>query len=204
MSMLVANFGIKIMVWIDYAIITIIGFSAMASLIRGFIREALSLITWGCAFFVASQFYPYLATYLTRFYDPLIRNGIAIAILFIAMLIVGAVVNYVISALVERTGLSSTDRVFGVCFGVLRGILIVSAILFFLDTFTPLPKSEGWQRSELIPQFSHIVKCFFDYFKNASSVLPENYYAWLMRKNRCAVLSVLLVSHQLTNQFMMR
>ncbi|SPY96198.1 colicin V production protein [Proteus mirabilis] len=39
------------MVWIDYAIIAIIGFSALVSLIRGFVREALSLITWGCGFF---------------------------------------------------------------------------------------------------------------------------------------------------------
>ncbi|SPP31481.1 Colicin V production protein [Arsenophonus endosymbiont of Aleurodicus floccissimus] len=123
-------------------------------------------------FFVASQFYPYLATYLTRFDDRLIRNGIAI--LFIATLIVGAVVNYVISSLVERTGLSGTDRVLGVCFGALRGILIVSAILFLLDTFTPLPKSEDWQRSELILQFSHIIRWFFDYLKNVSSFLPEN------------------------------
>lgn len=168
------DFWIKIMVWIDYSIITIIGFSALVSLIRGFVREALSLVTWGCAFFVASQFYTYLAAYLTRFDDSLIRNGIAIAILFITTLIVGAVVNYVISSLVERTGLSGTDRVLGICFGVLRGILIVSAILFFLDTFTLLPQSEDWRRSELIPQFSHIIRWFFDYLKNASSFLPEN------------------------------
>ncbi|MGP1928683.1 MAG: colicin V production protein [Arsenophonus sp. NC-WZS1-MAG3] len=163
------------MVWIDYAIITIIIFSTLVSLIRGFIREALSLITWGCAFFVASQFYPYLGTYyLTRFDDTLIRNGIAIAILFITTLIAGTVVNYVISFLVERGGLSSTDRILGVCFGVLRGTLIVSAILFFLDTFTSLPKSEDWQRSELISQFSHIIRWFFDYLKNVSSFLPKN------------------------------
>ncbi|MGP1954492.1 MAG: colicin V production protein [Arsenophonus sp. NC-TX2-MAG3] len=163
------------MVWIDYAIITIIIFSTLVSLIRGFIREALSLITWGSAFFVASQFYPYLGTYyLTRVDDTLIRNGIAIAILFITTLIAGTVVNYVISSLVERGGLSSTDRMLGVCFGVLRGTLIVSVILFFLDTFTSLPKSEDWQRSELISQFSHIIRFFFDYLKNVSSFLPKN------------------------------
>ncbi|MGP1958542.1 MAG: colicin V production protein [Arsenophonus sp. NC-CH8-MAG3] len=163
------------MVWIDYAIIAIIIFSTLVSLIRGFIREALSLITWGCAFFVASQFYPYLATYyLTRFDDMLIRNSIAIIILFITTLLVGTIVNYLISSLVEGVGLSSIDRVLGVFFGVLRGTLIVSAILFFLDTFTSLPKSEDWKRSELIPQFSHIIRWFFDYLKNVSSFLPKS------------------------------
>lgn len=44
------------MVWIDYAIIAIIGFSALVSLIRGFVREALSLITWGCAFLLLANF----------------------------------------------------------------------------------------------------------------------------------------------------
>ncbi|WP_350305135.1 colicin V production protein [Photorhabdus viridis] len=163
------------MVWIDYVIIAIIGFSALVSLIRGFIREALSLVTWGCAFFVASHFYSYLAVYFTRFEDELVRNGIAIALLFIATLIVGSMVNYVIGSLVQRTGLSGTDRVLGVCFGALRGVLIVAAILFFLDTFTPLSQSDDWKQSQLIPQFSHIIRWFFDYLQNASSFLPEKY-----------------------------
>ncbi|AKH62042.1 MULTISPECIES: colicin V production protein [Photorhabdus] len=163
------------MVWIDYVIIAIIGFSALVSLIRGFIREALSLVTWGCAFFVASHFYSYLAVYFTRFEDELVRNGIAIALLFIATLIVGSVVNYVIGSLVQRTGLSGTDRVLGVCFGALRGVLIVAAILFFLDTFTPLSQNDDWKQSQLIPQFSHIIRWFFDYLQNASSFLPEKY-----------------------------
>lgn len=90
------------MVWIDYAIIAVIGFSCLVSLIRGFVREALSLVTWGCAFFVASHYYTYLAVWFTGFEDEMVRNGIAIAILFIATLIVGAIVNYVISALVEE------------------------------------------------------------------------------------------------------
>ncbi|OCQ51261.1 Colicin V production protein [Photorhabdus australis subsp. thailandensis] len=163
------------MVWIDYVIIAIIGFSALVSLIRGFIREALSLVTWGCAFFVAGHFYTYLAVYFTRFEDELVRNGIAIAVLFIATLVVGSMVNYVIGSLVERTGLSGTDRVLGICFGALRGVLIVAAILFFLDTFTPFSQSEDWKQSQLIPQFSHIIRWFFDYLQNASSFLPEKY-----------------------------
>ncbi|WP_413737784.1 colicin V production protein [Sodalis sp. RH21] len=162
------------MIWVDYVIIGIIVFSALISLIRGFIREALSLITWGCAFFVASHYYIYLAVYFTRFDDQLVRNGIAIALLFVATLIVGAIVNYVIGSLVERTGLSGTDRVLGVCFGALRGILVVSAMLFFLDTFTGFSQSADWQQSQLIPQFSGIIRWFFDYLQSTSSFLPRH------------------------------
>ena len=161
------------MVWIDYAIIAVIAFSSLVSLIRGFVREALSLVTWGCAFFVASHYYTYLSVWFTGFEDELVRNGIAIAVLFIATLIVGAIVNYVIGQLVEKTGLSGTDRVLGICFGALRGVLIVAAILFFLDTFTGFSKSEDWQKSQLIPEFSFIIRWFFDYLQSSSSFLPR-------------------------------
>lgn len=46
------------MVWVDYAILAIIGLSTVISLIRGFVKEAISLIVWIAAFFVASHYYP--------------------------------------------------------------------------------------------------------------------------------------------------
>lgn len=150
------------MTWIDYVIISLIGFSAMVSLIRGFIREALSLLTWGCAIFVVIHFYSYIAGYFTRFHDVVVRNAIAIVILFISTLFVGAISNHLIGLLVEKSGLSGTDRVLGVCFGTLRGVLIVAAIVFFLNTFTGLPRSTDWQQSQLIPQFSYIIRWLFD------------------------------------------
>ncbi|VEI57838.1 colicin V production protein [Pasteurella multocida] len=156
---------------IDYIIIAIIGFSIIVSLLRGFVREVMSLVSWIFAFLVASHFYPYLANYLTQIESPYIRNGSAIAILFIATLIVGAIVNYTIGQLVDKTGLSSTDRVLGACFGLLRGVLIVAALLFFVDNFTNFSQSELWKESKLIPHFGFIVEWFFQQIQANSTFL---------------------------------
>ncbi|XPE36833.1 CvpA family protein [Shigella flexneri] len=101
---------------IDYAIIAVIGFSCLVSLIRGFVREALSLVTWGCAFFVASHYYTYLSVWFTGFEDELVRTGIAIAVLFYRDADCRRYRDYVIGRLVEKP-VSGTDRVLGICFG---------------------------------------------------------------------------------------
>ena len=156
---------------IDYIIIGIIAFSILVSLLRGFVREVLSLGSWVVAFIVASQFYPYLAAYLTQIESMYIRNGTAIGILFVLTLIVGAIVNYVISQLVDKTGLSGTDRVLGAIFGLVRGALIVAALLFFMDTFTNFEQTDWWTESQLIPHFGFIIEWFFQQLQASSSFL---------------------------------
>ena len=81
---------------IDYIIVGIIVFSIIVSLLRGFVREVMSLASWIVAFLITSNFYMYLAGLLTSIESLYIRNGTAIAILFVLSLIVGAIVNYVI------------------------------------------------------------------------------------------------------------
>lgn len=165
---------------VDAIIIGIIVFSLLVSVWRGFVSEVFALVGWMVAFLVSSHFYPYLSNYLLQINSVYIqnseylRNGIAIAILFIAVLIISAVINALLSQLVDKTGLSGTDRVLGAGFGILRGIFIVAAILFFLDTFTAFSQSELWKESQLIPHFDFIVKWFFEQLQANSSFLKSS------------------------------
>lgn len=157
--------------WFDFTIIGIIALSSVISLVRGFFKEAISLFVWIAAFLISRTFYPQLSQLLTQIDEPMLRNASAIGILFVGTLIVGSLINYVISQLVKATGLGGTDRVLGMVFGALRGVLVVSALLFAIDTFTTFAGSQWWQSSVLVPEFGIIIEWFFEFMKESSSFL---------------------------------
>ena len=77
----------------------------------------------------------------------------AFAILFIFTLLAGAGLNMTLSAFVEATGLSGTDRTLGMVFGLLRGTIIVLALLILAPGLIPVEEDPWWQESALIPHF---------------------------------------------------
>src|SRR5690606_24985753 len=84
---------------------------------------------------------------------PSLRDIGAFALLFAATLIVGAMVNYLVGELVRMTGLSGTDRLFGMIFGLALGALMVLALVIVLPSLIPVNEDGWWQQSVLIPQF---------------------------------------------------
>ncbi len=144
------------MVWVDYAIIIIVTLSALISVLRGFVKEALSLVAWVLAFWVAFTFHQNLATILTQYIDtPSLRLISAFALLFVVTLIIAAIVNNLISTLVKKSGLTGTDRMLGVIFGIARGVVIV-AILVLMAGLTQLPADPWWQDSIFIKHFQEM------------------------------------------------
>ena len=144
------------MVWLDILIIGVVLLSALISLVRGFVREAFSLAIWVLAFWISWSFFRDLEVPLRAWIgSPTARLGIAFAVLMIATLTVGGLVNYLVIQLVERTGMSGTDRLIGMVFGAARGILLV-AVLVLLAGLTPLPEEAWWIQSTLVGYFEEL------------------------------------------------
>ena len=138
---------------VDVVVIFVIFLSALFSLIRGFVKEAISLATWIIAIWLAATFAPKLAAVLPASLESeAVRQAVGFGVLFILTLIVGGIVNMLISQVVKKTGLSGADRVFGVAFGVLRGALII-IVFVVIGGMTPLPDAEWWQSSVLLQWF---------------------------------------------------
>jgi len=158
-----ATATILIFNWADYAILGIVGISMVISLMRGFVREAISLITWIVAIWVAYKFNGVIAGFLTHYIKtPSIRLVVAFVLLFIIVLIIGALINFLISQLITSTGLGGTDRVLGILFGILRGILLVG-VLILLAEMTTLPKDPWWEKSVFIPHFKSLTTWMHGY-----------------------------------------
>ncbi|MGB5539692.1 MAG: CvpA family protein [Gammaproteobacteria bacterium] len=139
--------------WIDIVILALVVLSAILSLFRGFVKEALALATWLIALWVAMSFYEPFATWLSQWITLASAQKItAFALLFVCVLLLGAVVNYLASKLVSRTGLTSTDKMLGIVFGIARGGVIV-AILVLLAGLTPFPQDSWWQDSQFLSYF---------------------------------------------------
>jgi len=140
----------------DLVILGIILISALISLVRGFVREAFSLAVWIFAFWVAWTFFREAAVRLEPWVaTPSVRLGLAFAGLMLVTLLVGGIANYLVIRLVQKTGLSGSDRFIGMIFGAARGVLLV-AVLVLLAGLTPLPADPWWQESRLIPYFQEL------------------------------------------------
>ena len=146
------------MAWIDLAIIGIIVLSALISLIRGFVKESISLVTWVVAGLLALRYYGSMADLLEPFINSAtLRQWVGGGILFLATLVVGAIVNFIVSQLVSKTGLSGTDKALGVVFGGARGVLIVTMVVL-LASLTPMPEASWWQDSVMIEFFQQLAQ----------------------------------------------
>jgi membrane protein required for colicin V production len=147
---------------LDYTILVVMGLSALVGLLRGFVRETVSLLVWIAAFWLAMTYGAVVAERLSGFiHQPSLRVAAAFAALFALVLLAGVVINYLLASLLKRAGLRISDRLLGVIFGLVRGGLVVGLVMVLVE-LTPLVQSAGWRESMIVglvqPMLTHVHK----------------------------------------------
>jgi membrane protein required for colicin V production len=135
----------------DYAVLFIIGSSVLVSVIRGFTREALSLLGWVIAFFAANA----LSGTVSAWFAPLIETEAlrvlaAFVTIFVVTLVVTSIAAMAASRLLKNAGLGLEDRLLGGFFGFARGMLIV-LVLVLVSGLTALLRQPLWVDAMLSP-----------------------------------------------------
>ena len=137
------------MTLLDYVVLAITGFSVLLGAIRGLSREVLALASWVVAFVVAGAYGGDVAPLLARqIPDESWRVLAAIIALFFVMLLLMSLIAMLVSRVIKSAGLGFEDRVFGGLFGLVRGLLVVLALVL-LAGFTALPRQTVWKDAML-------------------------------------------------------
>lgn len=161
------------MTWLDIVVIAIIALSALLGIVRGLVREVMSLLAWGVAFWVAFRFGRTLSAHMEGIIThEETRLVAAFVLLFFAVLLVGMLVGSLVVKLVRASEVGGPDRALGGAFGVLRGVLLVT-LLVLVAAITPLHESRAWVDSRLVGHFETLAHWARDAVRKSGMELPE-------------------------------
>ncbi|MFH2066697.1 MAG: CvpA family protein [Pseudomonadota bacterium] len=141
---------------LDILIIIILLFCLIRGLFRGFVLELSSIIGVLAGVYGASTYYPAAAQILSKWItDAAYRNIISLILVFICIFMAISLLGRLIKIILKIAFMGWFDRLFGAGFGVFKGCLIASVLLFAFTTF--LPKGTSIiQTSRLSPYISII------------------------------------------------
>ena len=145
---------------IDLLILLVIGVSVAVSVIRGFFKEAVSLLTWLSAILITLMFTSRFSSLLPRetIEGPQARYAISALVLFFGTMIVGSMINFLFQKILSNSKQGSLDRWLGVVFGVGRGVVIVTLLVLMANLIPTFKQETWWRDSAFIPPMQKAAK----------------------------------------------
>jgi len=126
--------------WLDFVLLFLVAGSIIASFRQGFSRELIGLVTMIVALFCGLWFYGSTGTFLLPYFSSKgLANFCGFVLVFVGVLIAGAIVGHLFSRLVKAAGLSMFDRILGAGFGAVRGLLLAVVVILAIVAFAPGP-----------------------------------------------------------------
>lgn len=133
----------------DYFVVMIVTASLLLGMWRGVVGEIIALVAWVLAIFAAVEFGALVGTSVfAGMSDPALRTLAGCVVIFIGVLVVMALFRMLVKRMVKALGLSVSDRILGMLFGMVRGVL-VCMVLVGLGGMTSAPTQAWWRQATL-------------------------------------------------------
>ena len=150
---MLGSINIDQIIWIDAVVIGVLAVSLGLGVFRGIVREVLSLTSWIISIWLAYLYGDNLAIMIVPWIESERLSGlIGYVLVFVAVLVLLSLVGALLFKLFRVAGLSGTDRFLGGLFGGLRGVVIVTVLLFIAE-WTPATGQVWFRDSRIVPYF---------------------------------------------------
>jgi membrane protein required for colicin V production len=132
---------------LDIVLLAVMLVSGLLAMIRGFMREVLSIASWAAAALVTVYAYPKLLPQAKQYFtSDLVATGAVIAGVFLGTLIIVSIFTIKISDMVLDSRVGALDRTLGFLFGLGRGLVIVVVAFLFFAWLVPEKSQPTWVR----------------------------------------------------------
>lgn len=141
----------------DYVVIGIVSLSLLFGLWRGVVGEIIALLAWALAIFAALEFGSLVGrTVFVGMADPAMQTLAGCVLIFVGVLVVMSLIRMAVKSMVKALGLSMSDRLLGMVFGLARGVL-VCMVLVGLGGMTAAPTQSWWRGASLAAPLETVV-----------------------------------------------
>lgn len=160
------------MVIVDYILLAAFAVSVIIGFFRGFFREALSLVNWGLAIWIAWRFSYLLDPLLAAVSSPTLQLWLGRILVFVGALMAGALLARLLIMLVHKSGLSGTDRTLGMVFGAGRGVLVVGVLVIVFQVLE-MDREPWWEESMIVPRTAELTRTIREFMDAGLDKLGE-------------------------------
>ncbi|WP_022723707.1 CvpA family protein [Rhodopseudomonas sp. B29] len=130
---------------LDLVVLAVMLVSGLLAMVRGFMREVLSIAAWGAAALVTLYaFQKLLPTAKTYFSNDTVAAVVVVAGVFLGTLIIVSIITVRISDMILDSRIGALDRTLGFLFGLARGLLIVVVAYQFFNWLVPEKQRPEW------------------------------------------------------------
>lgn len=124
--------------YLDIFLIVVMLVSGLLAMVRGFMREVLSIASWGCAAVATLYAFPKLLPWAKQYFNnDYVAMGAVAGGVFLLTLIIVSALTVRISDRILDSRIGALDRTLGFLFGLGRGLLIVVVAFIFFDWLVP-------------------------------------------------------------------